>query len=103
MMRNSRGWKAQAVGWNVHHRKCSRPSVFCTATCSFLQSLQNLFDLFRRRSTLMKGITTRVALLARYFAFHITLVAAIATFVSPAHAVVKIYDGFGDADVNNNG
>jgi hypothetical protein len=51
----------------------------------------------------MTGTRTRIASLARYFAFQVTLVTAIAAFVGPAHAVVKIFDGFGDADLNNNG
>src|SRR5262245_9345739 len=51
----------------------------------------------------MAGNRTRVASLARHIGFHISLFVAVAAFVGPAHAVVKLFDGFGDADRNNDG
>ena len=50
----------------------------------------------------MRGCWTRRWLLAR-LAIGVAIVAGIIGSSTPAHAVVKYSDGFGDADLNNNG
>ncbi len=51
----------------------------------------------------MTGSWTRQAVIARHLAVGIAVSIAILDFSMPAYAVVKFFDGFGDADINNNG
>src|SRR5689334_7545683 len=50
----------------------------------------------------MTGSRKRFRFLVRQLAVCASALAVLAISVPSAHAVVKIFDGFGDADVNNN-
>jgi hypothetical protein len=64
---------------------------------------QNLFIFSGRRSNLMAGTRARFISSLRQLGICITIIALVSPNVPSAHAVVKIFDGFGDADRNNDG
>src|SRR5207248_93681 len=51
----------------------------------------------------MTGTRTRFKTIVRQFGICICTAAALSAGIRPAHAVVRIFDGFGDADRNNDG
>ncbi len=61
------------------------------------------FDLFRRRSDRMTSTRTRLELIVRSRSICLALAMALTAVANPAQAVVRIFDGFGDADRNNDG
>jgi hypothetical protein len=50
----------------------------------------------------MTGTWTRQAALGRHLAVFFVVAAGMAGSATPAYAVVKIFEGFGDADLDNN-